>query len=833
MTNEKWCPFPKQEKVLSISADTCFEILFGGARGPGKAQPLNSLISTPKGFVQMGNVKVGDIISSPLGGSQKVTGVFLQGIKRIHEITFIDGAKCEVSEDHLWLSSISNRHTEYKVYKTSELIKILETGKNLECRPYPLIPLSKPINYISMGKLILDPYLLGLLLGDGCFKSSNICFTTKDKELLSIFNKNGYKPSRHKNSEIDYTITYPREKNGSDGRFKASNKSLSVLIKKLHLHNLGSHNKFIPDIYKFSSINDRWSLIQGLMDTDGSVDKDGYCEYATVSKQLAIDVRDIIWSLGGKAALNERFTKCNGKSFKSYRLYINTKKNSKLFRLKRKKRRCVDIFNGGVSRLKRRMVSIKYIGKKECQCISVEDTLYLTNDYIVTHNTDCGIQWLHGEKIGEFADGSPKYYIHHPQYRALILRKDYSDLVDWIDRAKFLYRYANVKVVGNPAVMIWESGATFRLGHLKNKTSYEKYLGHSYHRLLIEETTLIPQEKFYTQILGSVRSTVPELKTQVLNTTNPGNVGHHWVYNRFVKPAPYNNIFKGEDERTRIYVPATIDDNPILMKDKNYMMYLEGLKFTDPNLYKAWRNGDWNVFEGQFFGEFDTYLHVVPNFIPSNGLTLVGGSDWGYSPRPFVLLLGAIQKVPWKGSYFNRLWIYDEIRYTKKNPQELAVIIKEREENIDKFDMLKLDPSASTKAKDGSLSIQDQFINEGINFSPANNNRPNGWMAVRKWLSMAPDGIPYMLFTERCNFLIKNLPMLVYDDLRKDDLDTLGPDDEGDALRYLCVHTKWIDASAQGVDRESSPVVLSHKQLLKDKELFDNDPGEDNYKTVI
>jgi len=231
--------------------------------------------------------------------------------------------------------------------------------------------------------------------------------------------------------------------------------------------------------------------------------------------------------------------------------------------------------------------------------------------------TDCGIQWLHGEKIGKFEDGRDKYYIHHPRYRALILRKDYGDLVDWIDRASYLYRYANVRVIGNPAVMIWPSGAKFRLGHLKNKSSYEKYLGHEYQRILIEELTLIPQERYYIQIMGSLRTTVPEIRTQIFNTTNPGSIGHYWVYDRFVKPSPYGKVFTAEDGRKRIYVPATIEDNPALMADKGYIQYLEGLKLTDPNLYKAWRHGDWSVFEGQFFSEFDTYLHVIKNFIPN------------------------------------------------------------------------------------------------------------------------------------------------------------------------------------------------------------------------
>ena len=99
---------------------------------------------------------------------------------------------------------------------------------------------------------------------------------------------------------------------------------------------------------------------------------------------------------------------------------------------------------------------------------------------------------------------------------------------------------------------------------------------------------------------------------------------------------------------------------------------------------------------------------------------------------------------------------------------------------------------------------------------------------------MAPDGLPYMLISQRCNFLIKNLPMLVYDELKKDDLDTDGPDDEADALRYMLVHLKWIDASVEGAKRGGETgAQLLHNQLAADKEAFDEDDGEEKTKTVL
>ena len=417
--------------------------------------------------------------------------------------------------------------------------------------------------------------------------------------------------------------------------------------------------------------------------------------------------------------------------------------------------------------------------------------------------TDAGIQWLHGDKIGEFQDGRPKYYIHHPRYRALVLRKNYDDLVDWIDRATNLYRYAGVEVVGKPAEVRWPSGAKFRLGHLSDRSSYEKYLGHEYHRALVEELTLIPAENHYIKILGSVRTSIPELKPQVFNTTNPGNVGHGWVRERFVTPAPYGTPFVGKDGLKKIYIPGTIEDNPVLMQDKNYLVYLESLKETDPDLYRAWRFGDWDVFAGQFFKTFRKNLHVCPGFVPKVSLPKVAGADWGFDPGEFVFLAISVEQVDWEGVRFNRAWVFKEIAGTEKTPTAWAEIIKGQLE-LKEFSWIRGDPAMNIKKADGSISIMDQFKNEGVTILPANNDRINGWIAVRKWLSLAPDGLPYLMISENCINLIKTIPEMIHDETNKEDLDTLARDHYVDALRYVLIHLKWIDARTGAVLRPNS-----------------------------
>lgn len=101
-----------------------------------------------------------------------------------------------------------------------------------------------------------------------------------------------------------------------------------------------------------------------------------------------------------------------------------------------------------------------------------------------------------------------------------------------------MYGKYGAVVVGTPAVIKFPSGAEIRMGHLKDRKSYEKYLGHEYQKIAIEELTTIPEERFYIEILGSCRSSIPELPAKIMSSTNPGNTGHMWVKQRFVDPVP-------------------------------------------------------------------------------------------------------------------------------------------------------------------------------------------------------------------------------------------------------------------------------------------------------
>jgi len=192
--------------------------------------------------------------------------------------------------------------------------------------------------------------------------------------------------------------------------------------------------------------------------------------------------------------------------------------------------------------------------------------------------TDTAIRWL-------------LYDVENPAYRGLVIRRNATDLADFVDRARTIYSPLGATVSGNPAVIKFPSGAIIYTGHLATPDAYTKYQGWEIHRLLMEEVTHIPSERLYEKLLGSVRSTVPGLTTQVFLTTNPGGAGHEWVKERFSIDNKPSRIKFSRNARTFIYVNATIRDNPHLMKaDPQYMKYLESLPEA---LKEQWLNGSW------------------------------------------------------------------------------------------------------------------------------------------------------------------------------------------------------------------------------------------------
>ena len=357
--------------------------------GLGKAQPLDTKILTPDGYILMGDIKIGDEILSPSGGTQTVIGVFPQGRKLMYKVTFSDGSSTRCCEEHLWSVSTDNWIKRGKGFKTLSLKEIM--GENIylsSCqKSYRWrIPMTSIIQY-SKRNVLISPYLLGCLLGDGGI-SSGVGFTTIDDEIIEyLILPKGTMIYKRPSDDITYHI-------GNIDNVLENKNSRSImkfLLKQYGLLGTHSHDKFIPKDYLYNTPEIRLEILRGLMDTDGYVSKGGHINYSSTSEQLKEDVKQLVLSFGGICRERVRIGKYkrNGKIIeckRSWRLSIMLPPEIIPFKLKRK----IDRLNFSRKYIPtRKIIEIKPVGFAEMQCIRVsnEDGLYLCDDFCVTHNT--------------------------------------------------------------------------------------------------------------------------------------------------------------------------------------------------------------------------------------------------------------------------------------------------------------------------------------------------------------------------------------------------------------------------------------------------------------
>lgn len=382
-----------QKKLINSIKNNEITIVAGPA-GCGKAQPLNSLILCENGYKKMGNINIGDNVYSMSGKLTKVVNIFPQGIKDIYKITFSDNSEVECCNEHLWLIKSSKDRNNNKDYSIKQLSDLKNDFLIRNNRKNYSIPITNPIDFKNID-VTIHPYLMGILIGDGCFTSPNVKITNIDNEIINSFNvllDNNYSLSQVSSDSISYNIVF---KNKKDSKNRINNELIpfTKLILNYNLLNKKSNNKFIPNDYKFNSIQNRIELLQGLMDSDGTIDKNGKSfSFSTTSEQLIEDFRFLIESLGGvvnklrikknKYKKNDKYIICNNSYSYSFRLPSNIIP----FKLERKKNKIKEKTKYFPIRY---IKNIEYIGKKEAQCIMVEDKnhTYLTNNFVVTHNT--------------------------------------------------------------------------------------------------------------------------------------------------------------------------------------------------------------------------------------------------------------------------------------------------------------------------------------------------------------------------------------------------------------------------------------------------------------
>ena len=361
----------------------------------GRAQPVDTPVLTPDGYRPIGGLRVGDLVVGADGTPTPVLGVYPQGRKAVYRVSTQDAASTLACAEHLWFVTTreDRRHGKPgRVVQTSDMVGDL---RRAHYRRFEL-PLVSPVEMPEQD-VPLDPYALGLLLGDGCLTTSTTpSFTTADAELAASLQAAIPGIELKRKSEYDYVL---RRVGGGWGGVMVAN-PVTAVLRVLGLAGTRSGTQFIPTEYLLNSSAVRHAVLQGLLDTDGGpvrrLGRTCRVQYSTSSVQLRDDVIFLVRSLGGVAYTRTRLAagrppglaKGRPVPFRSdaYVLDIRLPAGIAPFRLSRKAE-AYDATGGG--RPMRFIDAIEPAGEAECVCISVgaADSLYVTEDFLVTHNT--------------------------------------------------------------------------------------------------------------------------------------------------------------------------------------------------------------------------------------------------------------------------------------------------------------------------------------------------------------------------------------------------------------------------------------------------------------
>jgi phosphate starvation-inducible protein PhoH and related proteins len=362
----------------------------------GRAQPVFSKILTPTGFRLIGDLAVGDLVIGSDGRPTEVLGVYPQGRKPVYRVQTQDGASTLACGEHLWAvatASDKRRGKPLRIVQTRDMVGHLRSAHQ---HRYELPLLSEPVEFERF-HILMDPYALGLLLGDGCVTTSTTpSFTTADPSLVAALQSSLPDTDVHRKGEMDYVL---RRRGGRRGGQRIVN-PVTDLLRKLQLAGRRSNDKFVPTEYLCNVPEVRLGMMQGLLDTDGGpvtqLGRTCRIQYTTTSPRLREDMVFLVRSFGGVAywrtrrAEGRRPGRAGGRDIHNradaYVIDIRLPAGIAPFRLARKR----DLYNAhGGGRPMRFIDSVESAGEAETVCIKVAaaDSLYITNDFMVTHNT--------------------------------------------------------------------------------------------------------------------------------------------------------------------------------------------------------------------------------------------------------------------------------------------------------------------------------------------------------------------------------------------------------------------------------------------------------------
>lgn len=383
-----------------------------------------------------------------------------------------------------------------------------------------------------------------------------------------------------------------------------------------------------------------------------------------------------------------------------------------------------------------------------------------------------------------------KLALKYPGIKVMIVRRSYPELRNnHILPMQQLVPASVARYVDVHKEMRFYNGSTILFRYCEGEKDMVRYQGLEVDVLFLEEATQF-EESVFKMFVACIRGTNGYPKRMYL-TFNPGGKGHAWVKRLFIDRA----YQKGERAEDYVFIQSFVTDNKALMRMQPE--YVEQLEALPPKLRDAWLHGRWDIFEGQFFEEFQNNpnpqrknTHVIAPFDVPASWQRYRSYDFGYG-KPFSCAWWAVDH---DGRYYRILELYgctetpnEGVKWTTERQfEEIARIEREHPYLAGYHINGVADPAIFGDGK-GGKSTADVAAEYGVYFARGNNDRINGWMQVHYRLAFDAEGRPMMYIFDTCRAFIRTIPLLCYDEHKPEDLDTDGEDHVADETRYFCM----------------------------------------------
>ena len=384
--------------------------------------------------------------------------------------------------------------------------------------------------------------------------------------------------------------------------------------------------------------------------------------------------------------------------------------------------------------------------------------------------------------LGDFLSDVDTYGEH---WKGVLIRRTYPELDEILNRSRQIFRaaYPDAEYKVGRHEWIFKNGATLKLRHLENEADADHFQGLEFSIILWDELTSWPDMRAYHKLKACLRSSAEIPTKRIRASGNPGGPNHNNVKAYFIDAAPESTIVEGDDGMTRMYIRSLVTDNKILLdKDPGYIKRLEGV--GDEQLVKAWLEGDWDSFVGQYFTNWNEQKVAVPSFEIPDHWPLFGGLDYGEAaPTSYGLYT-----VDYDGNVYRICEYYQANATASQHAANIAQMIEACPFTGGRYPQATYaDPSMFVKRRLSEVinhSPADVFAEQGIFLSRANNDRITGWRVVND--ALIKERI--YCFNGWNDALMRTMPALPRSSRNPEDLDTTAEDHAADELRYAMMH---------------------------------------------